>query len=200
MLDVGCGGMAAELPVAIEVGTPVEVRIESPDGRTQSARGKVVNVRIQGGSPVVGIAFNEPLLTLGDPERAPSEAPVQHREPLALVIDDDPGVRGVLERFLAGRGLRVVCVPSAEEGLEIMRGEEPAVLLLDLRMDGMGGVEMLETVRSERLRCAHVWAMSGLVDDDEARRALALGASEFLNKPFDLDHLDYCLRLLAPIL
>ena len=200
MVDLGCGGLAAELAVELEVGTPVEIRITGDDGRIQSAHGTVRNVRSVEGTLILGIAFSEPLLVLGDPERRPSELPLQGSEPLALVIDDDYGVRTVLERFLAGRGLRVVCVPSAEEGLEIMRGGAPALVLLDLKMEGMGGVAMLETMRAEGLRCPHVWAMSGLVDDDEARRALSFGASEFLNKPFDLDHLDYCLRLVAPIL
>lgn len=200
MLDLACGGMAAELSVKLAVGTQVDIVILDDDGTTQRARGTVRHVRGHDDTLVLGIAFSEPLVTLGDPDRGGEPVTPEGQEPLALVIDDDYGVRTVLERFLGGRGLRVTTVSSAEEGLEIMRREEPELVLLDLKMDGMGGVQLLETMQAEGLRCSHVWAMSGLADDDEARRALSLGASEFINKPFDLDHIDYCLRLVAPIL
>jgi CheY-like chemotaxis protein len=166
----------------------------------QRARGTVRNVRGDNGTRTLGIAFTEPVLALGDPGREADPVGPEGIEPTALVIDDDPGVRQVLQRFLTRRGLQVTAVPSAEEGLELLRKEQPALMMLDLRMDGMTGVQLLEQMKAEGLRATHVWAMSGISDDDEALAALSTGASEFVNKPFDLDHLDYCLQLIAPVL
>ena len=52
---------------------------------------------------------------------------------------------------------------------------------------------------AEGIRVPNVWAMSGTAPDAEARAALSMGAADFLNKPFDLDHLDFSLRLLGPL-
>ena len=67
-------------------------------------------------------------------------------------------------------------------------------------MPGISGVQLLETMNTEGLRVPNIWAMSGYVTDEEALAALSLGASEFLNKPFDLDHLDFSLQLLMPMM
>ena len=200
MVDVGCGGMSAELSLKLEVGTSCDVRIEGTSGKVQRTRGTVRNVRGGNGIKTLGIAFTEPLLALGDPGRSGERVGYEGSEPFALVVDDDPGVRHVLHRFLTGRGLRVTTVPSAEDALDILRKEEPALMMLDLKMDGMTGIQLLETMSAEGLRVPHVWAMSGSVPDDEALGALTLGAAEFINKPFDLDHLDFSLQLLSPLL
>ena len=62
------------------------------------------------------------------------------------------------------------------------------------------GVQLLETMSAEGLRVPNIWAMSAYVSDEEALAALSLGAGEFINKPFDLDHLDFTLQLLSPML
>jgi CheY-like chemotaxis protein len=200
LVDVGCGGLQVEIRGKLEVGTEVDVHITGTSGKVQRARGTVRHVRGDDGSRMVGIALTEPMLTLGDPSRSGRPVAAAAGKPGALVIDDDPGVRHVLERFLTSRGMQVTSVPSAEEGLEVLRSSAPNLMLLDLRMDGMTGGELLEAMRAEGLRCPHIWAMSGAATNDEAVSALGLGASQFLNKPFDLDHLDYCLQLIAPIL
>lgn len=201
MMDLGCGGMGAEVPVKLDVGTCCEVRIEGTSGKIQRTRGTVRNVRGNNGIKTLGIAFTEPIVALGDPGRRGKKlVGYEGSEPHALVVDDDPGVRHVLDRFLTGRGLRVTTVPSAEDALDILRQQEPALMMLDLKMDAMTGVQLLETMNAEGLRVPHVWAMSGSVPDDEALAALTLGAAEFINKPFDLDHLDFSLQLLSPML
>lgn len=200
MMDIGCGGMSGEFSRKIDVGTCCDVRIEGTSGKVQRTRGTVRSVRGDNGVKTLGIAFTEPILALGDPSRHGEPVGYEDSEPHALVVDDDPGVRHVLDRFLSGRGLRVTTVPSAEDALDILRKEEPALMMLDLKMDGMTGVQLLETMSAEGLRVPHVWAMSGSVPDDEALAALTLGAAEFINKPFDLDHLDFSLQLLSPML
>jgi len=200
LLDIGCGGMAAEFPAKFEVGTGVDVHIEGTGGKVQRTRGTIRNVRGDNGIRTVGIAFTEPILALGDPARGGRPLGTEGVEPAALVVDDDPGVHQILQRFLRGRGFRVTAVSSAEEALELLRHQQPALMMLDLKMDGMTGVQLLETMTAEGLRVPNVWAMSGSASDEEALSALSLGAGEFMNKPFDLDHLDYSLQLLSPML
>jgi CheY-like chemotaxis protein len=192
--------MAIEINGELEVGTQVDIHITDGSGNSQRARGTVRHVHRDDGRRTIGIAFTEPVVALGDPARPGDSVGVEGGEPTALVIDDDPGVRGVLKRFLESRGMRVTAVPSAEEGLALLRTAEPALMMLDLRMDGMSGVELLETMRAEGLRSLNIWAMSGAASDDEALAALSLGAQEFISKPFDLDYLDTCLQLIAPVL
>jgi CheY-like chemotaxis protein len=200
LVDIGCGGMAVEIKGKLDVGTQVDINITGASGKVQRARGTVRHVRGDNGTRTIGIAFTEPVVALGDPARTGEPVAAEGGEPDVLVIDDDPGVRSVLQRFLEARGMKVTVVASAEEALELLRAAEPALMLLDLRMDGMTGVEMLETMKAEGLHCPNIWAMSGMASDDEALAALSLGAHEFINKPFDLDHLDYCLQLIAPVL
>ena len=200
MIDVGCGGTGTELPHELEVGTCCDLRIEGASGKIQRARGKVCNVRGNDGIKTLGIAFSEPIMTLGDPGRPAQAVGYDDAKPYALVVDDDPGVRHLLEHFLSARGLRVTTVPGAEDALEILRRQEPALMMLDLKLDGMSGVQLLEIMAAEDLRVCHLWAMSGIVPDDEALAALTLGAAEFINKPFDMDHLDFSLQLLSPLL
>jgi len=200
LVDIGCGGMAIELSGKLEIGTQVDIHITGEPGKVQRARGTVRNIREESGTRTIGIAFTEPMLTLGDPAQPGESVAAVGVEPTALVIDDDPGVRHVLQRFLTSRGMTVTAVPSAEDALELLRHAEPALMMLDLRMDGMWGDELLERMKAEGLRCPHIWVMSGLATDEEALGALSHGASQFINKPFDLDHLDYCLQLISPVL
>jgi CheY-like chemotaxis protein len=200
ILDIGVGGMRAEFPVKLDVGTPCDVRIRSDNGEVQHAEGTVRSYRADNGTKAVGIAFKEPLLTLGDPAAEGQSVGYDGAEPTAVIVDDDPGVLFVLERFLRKRGLRVKTAANGGEALEILRHEEPALLMIDLKMPSISGVQLLEQMKAEGLRASHVWAMSGCVTDDEAFDALSMGAAEFFDKPFDLDQLDSNLRGLSPML
>ena len=200
VVDISCGGMCGAFPTSFEVGTACDVRIEGTMGKVQRTRGTVRNVRGANGRRMLGIAFNEPLVTLGDPTRKGPDIGHDGIDPFALVVDDEPAVRHVLQRFLEGRGLRVETAPGATEALEILDKQQPALMMLDLKMPGISGVQLLETMNAEGLRVPVIWAMSGYVADEEALDALSLGAAEFINKPFDLDHLDFSLQLLAPML
>ncbi len=201
VIDIGYGGMCGAFSTSFSVGTACDVRIEGTEGKVQRTRGTVVrNVRGANGSRELRIAFNEPLVRLGDPNRKAPDVGQGGIDPFALVVDDEPDVRQLLQRFLEGRGLRVETAPGGTEALEILHKQQPALMMLDLKMPGTSGVQLLETMNAEGLRVPNIWAMSGYASDEEARAALSLGASEFLNKPFDLDHLDLSLRCLASML
>ncbi len=200
VLDIGIGGMRAAFPVRYDIGTTCDVRIRNETGEVQHTTGTVRSCHKENGSKEVGIAFKEPLLTLGDPSAAGESVGYEGAEPTAVVVDDDPGVLSVLERFLRRRGLRVKTAANGEEALDILRHEEPALVMIDLKMPKISGIQLLEHMRAEGLRASHVWAMSGCVTDDEAFEALSMGAAEFFDKPFDLDQLDTNLQGLSPML
>jgi DNA-binding response OmpR family regulator len=87
---------------------------------------------------------------------------------------------------------------DADEAIAAIKRESPLLMLLDLKMPKVSGMQLLERLQDYGLSVPHIWAMSGYVSDEDSLRALELGAATFFGKPFDLDFLDDSLRLLAP--
>jgi len=201
MVDVGCGGMGGMVDQTLEIGAPCEVHIHGAEGKEQETRGEVRDFQRREDNNRVGISFDAPLLVLGDTaRRGPKVTDDRAIKPLVLVVDDDPGVRALLDRFLSQRGLRVFPAADADEALEAIKNERPSLMILDLKLPEVTGLRLLELLRYTGIEVPNIWAMSGYVSDEDARAALELGATEFFNKPFDLDHVDYTLSLLAPLL
>jgi FixJ family two-component response regulator len=99
------------------------------------------------------------------------------------VIDDDASVRKALLRLFQTGGLEVVLFATAEAYLSYPECADIDCLVIDVRLPGMDGLELLEKVRAESPRPA---LMITAHDDDQARtRGLAAGASGFFLKPFD---------------
>ena len=65
-----------------------------------------------------------------------------------LVVDDDPGQRSLLESFLTSQGFTIVTAESGEEALDTLASEEFHLLISDVRMPGMSGLELFKTVRA----------------------------------------------------
>jgi two-component system response regulator AtoC len=108
------------------------------------------------------------------------EAPLQER---ILIVDDDPGLRESLELVLAAEGYEVVGAQNADEALGQLAQGPVDVVLCDLRMPGMNGIELLpELVR--RLPNATVIMMSAFGSADLAIEAMKRGAYDYLAKPF----------------
>jgi len=106
-----------------------------------------------------------------------------------LVVDDEPSVRDVLSRFLSERGYLVDAAEDGQEALALIRTDAPDIILLDLKMPRLGGIELLRILRDEGVEVA-VITISGHADEDTARESLRLGAADFINKPFDLEYLE----------
>jgi FixJ family two-component response regulator len=99
------------------------------------------------------------------------------------VVDDDRSVRGALLRLFRTAGLEVSLFVTAEEYLAHPDRADVDCLVIDVRLPGMGGLELLEQVRAESPRPALVITAH---EDEQARtRALAAGAVGFFLKPFD---------------
>ena len=105
-----------------------------------------------------------------------------------LVIDDDQAVRESMERMLRGAGYTVQSVPSGEEGLTLAKGNAFDVILSDMRMPGISGIDVLRTLREQRVDSAFI-VMTGFGTVDTAVEAMKLGAVDFVQKPFFRDEL-----------
>ena len=102
------------------------------------------------------------------------------------VVDDDSSIRWVLERALQGAGMDVRCFSAAQEIPGLLRSEQPDVIITDIRMPGMDGLELLEIIHKQfpELPVIVITAHSDL---DSAVASYRRGAFEYLPKPFDVD-------------
>jgi len=107
---------------------------------------------------------------------------------LILIVDDEKRFRQLYADTLTDAGYRVATAPSAEKALEKVLKEKPAMVISDVRMQGMDGLELLTQVRQQftELPFLLVTAYSNVRD---AVNALKLGAVDYLEKPVDLDEL-----------
>jgi two-component system, NtrC family, response regulator HydG len=105
-----------------------------------------------------------------------------------LIIDDDDAVRSTLERTLRGAGHTVQAAASGEAGLDLARGGAFDVVLSDLQMPGLSGLDVLRRLREARVDSTFI-ILTGFGTLDTAIEALRLGAVDFLQKPFLRDEL-----------
>ncbi|RYG47282.1 hybrid sensor histidine kinase/response regulator [bacterium] len=103
-----------------------------------------------------------------------------------LVVDDNADNRDVLARRLAKRGYRVSSVEDGESALAALRCDPFDVVLLDVMMPGIDGVEVLRRVKADdHLRAIPVIMISALDELDAVVRCIEIGAADYLSKPFD---------------
>ncbi len=105
-----------------------------------------------------------------------------------LVVDDEHLIRWSLEQNLKKQGYEVVTAGNGEDALRIVREDQPDLILLDIQLPGMSGLEVLEKVKEfdEDIVVIMVTAHGGL---ETAVNAMRLGAYDYLNKPFNLDEM-----------
>jgi DNA-binding NtrC family response regulator len=112
-----------------------------------------------------------------------------HKERLrVLLVDDEKEFVGSLSERLALRNLRADIAYDGEQALKAVKERKPDVMILDLKMPGIDGLEVLRKVRKANPDVAVV-ILSGHGTDKDEKEALRLGASAYLKKPVDIDHL-----------
>ncbi|HYO83256.1 MAG TPA: response regulator [Bryobacteraceae bacterium] len=102
--------------------------------------------------------------------------------PVVFVVDDDLGVREALSRLISSAGLAVLAFPSATDFLAAEKPDAPCCLLLDLRLPGIGGLELQQQLAGAN--APPIIFMTGNGDIPSTVRAMKAGAVEFLSKPF----------------
>jgi len=106
-----------------------------------------------------------------------------------LVVDDEKQICGLLDEFLSQKGYQVITATSGEEALERLEEESPHLILLDIRMPGMDGMECLRIIK-EKDEKTGVIMTTGVGDMDTIKEALKLGVNDYILKPIDLDYLE----------
>ncbi|HTL59240.1 MAG TPA: sigma-54 dependent transcriptional regulator [Candidatus Limnocylindrales bacterium] len=117
-----------------------------------------------------------------------SEVRKNAKAPRILIVDDDPGQRSLLDAFLRSQGFETVLAPSGERALEILRTENFSLMISDVRMPGLSGLETLRRARQEHA-VLPVLLVTAYADIREAIGAMRDGALNYLPKPIDLDEL-----------
>ena len=110
-----------------------------------------------------------------------------------LVIDDEQGIRSLLDMLLSRKGYGVVLADGGRKGLELFRRERPDVIVLDLNMPEMDGVAVLQQIRSLNPD-QPVIILTGAGTPEKEQRVHALGVSEFVEKEFSLHRLGDALK------
>ena len=100
-----------------------------------------------------------------------------------LVVDDDSSVRETLRQVLKDRGYQVTLAKNGEEALERLREQEYCLVLTDLRMPGMQGIELMRKIR-RAYPDVGVIIMTAYGTIDTAIEAMSHGAADYLIKPF----------------
>jgi len=115
---------------------------------------------------------------------------------LVLVIDDDPAVLELMERFLVKAGFTVRTASSGEEGLGLAKQLRPAAITLDTVMPGIDGWAVLAALKTDVATADIPVIMATMIDDQS--RGFALGAADYVTKPIDWDRLSAILKQHCP--
>jgi DNA-binding response OmpR family regulator len=110
-------------------------------------------------------------------------------KPLILVVDDESGIRMYLKLMLGNKNFRVIEAATGLEGYEKAIREHPALVILDIAMIGLSGVEIYQRMREhEETKNTPVLFCSALALPAEVKVSLE-SHSDYLNKPFEFDEL-----------
>src|SRR5881628_594014 len=110
-----------------------------------------------------------------------------------LVVDDEDGIRQALDRFLTRLGYRVLQATSGPEALDRQAAEQPEVMLSDIRMPNMTGVELVPKALAQDSDLAIIM-LTAIDEPRTAIECMKLGAYDYLIKPVDLDELEMSLQ------
>ena len=106
-----------------------------------------------------------------------------------LTVDDQMGIDSFFYEFFTARNYEVFNAMSGKEALEIVKKAKPRIILLDINMRGMDGIETLKKIREVDKDVAIIM-VTGVKDDDTMKKAMELGADDYITKPLSLEYLD----------
>jgi two-component system, NtrC family, response regulator AtoC len=109
-------------------------------------------------------------------------------KPLLLVVDDETAVLSVIRRVGESEGFEVLTCTDGRQALQIAEARHPDLVMVDLRMPEVGGLEIVKALREADAK-AMIVLMTGHASIDSAVEAVKLGAADYLTKPFDLQRL-----------
>ena len=102
-----------------------------------------------------------------------------------LVVDDDPGILDLMAEFLQGLGIEVRVARDGAEALQVFWAERPPLVITDLKMPGMDGLELMKAIKEASPR-TEILIVTAHADVGSAIQAVQEGAFDYLPKPFNL--------------
>jgi CheY-like chemotaxis protein len=147
-------------------------------------KGLSLDVLVEGVNRVV----QHPAKSSGEGRPTSINGPVVDTGETVLVVDDEQLVRDLLVQFLSLRGYRTLGVKDAPGALAMIEQAPPDLILLDLFLPGMNGVEVLRRLRQKEFAGA-VIIITGIHDEEVLEEAWALHPQEVLTKPVDLERM-----------
>jgi CheY-like chemotaxis protein len=187
--------------------SPVAVQAERP--------GRIVRVNQLGeGRHAIAIAF-EPARCKGPADASPTPgierrsqhaspgavtpAAVLEERPLVIVVDSDPGVRGLLRTFLEEQGYEVLALHSARQAHALLDQMLPALVIAEIEGRDLPGYDLCVRIKStDRLRDVPVVLTTQSAHPSDYSNAHSLGAVVCIAKPFRMDRIQHVVELLAP--
>jgi DNA-binding response OmpR family regulator len=116
-------------------------------------------------------------------------------KPLLLIVEDDPGTAGVLETYFQSQGYRTECVRHGEEAEPLALETHPEVVLLDIRLPGIDGFEVVRRLRNHRRTSAiPILMLTDLHERSDRLKGLEVGVEDYIGKPFDLQEIGLRVR------
>ena len=106
-----------------------------------------------------------------------------------LIVDDEPDIREFARNFFKKRKIDVFVASGGRQALGLIANENPNLILLDVRMEEMTGIEVLRELRKSNLS-VKVIMVSGVEDEEIIKEAKALGVIGYIHKPFILEELE----------
>ena len=106
-----------------------------------------------------------------------------------LVVDDEPTICSLMNVFLTQRGYQVQIANSGEDALVLFQEAFPDIVLLDISMPGMRGIDVLRRMKEINAACG-VIMLSAYGDDETIQEALDMGAYCYIQKPMELTELN----------
>lgn len=110
-----------------------------------------------------------------------------------LIVDDEEGYRKVLSNSLTDLGYETKAVNNGFEALEEIKRRRYSIILLDVQMPGMDGIELLDQLQRIRFR-SHIVIITAYTGEDVVHEAIRKGAKKVITKPFSIDDIEICLN------
>jgi DNA-binding response OmpR family regulator len=116
-------------------------------------------------------------------------------KPLLLIVEDDPGTASLLETYFRSQEYRTACVRHGEEAEPLALETRPDIVLLDIRLPGIDGFEVVRRLRSHRRTSTiPILMLTDLHERSDRLKGLEVGVEDYIGKPFDLQEIGLRVR------
>ena len=120
-----------------------------------------------------------------------------NRKPIILVVDDEKSVLELFHRILKEDEYTVLTANNGKEALELADKKRPDLVILDLKLTGIHGIEVLRRIKKIDENIA-VIAMTGFGTIKTVKEAMRLGAQDYITKPFDINYVSNLIKETLP--